>query len=326
MNHILIAGYGYIGKVHADCADLPVDFLVRHLPEPVPEHISFFTDYKSAIKNRPLFFDICTPNMSHKELALQALRDGLPVYCEKPLAANAEDAELLSNAAGDIPNGMAFNYRFLPCIQMLRQALQSGAYGKIIYYTGSFLHDSYILPRPKSWRTMKETGGGALADLGIHLFDLCRHIFGEASVSACEKHTEFPERAEVDEYARVTLQHELCKGYLEISRISAGKREQSGIEVFTHHGRLSVMFARPYEMEYYDIKSKSTTIFTADDELLSFLNFPTVKFDMGMFYGSHKATIVSFTKSVQSGQPHSILATFKDGAAAQKILTETLKT
>lgn len=325
MKHFLIAGKGYIGGVHAETAPLPAEYLVRRQPEQQTEGI--YTDFETATESKPLFLDICTPNDSHKALSLQAAAKNLPVYCEKPLAATLVEAKKIQAAFAEkgLYNGMAFNYRFLPCVHLLRQALAEKKVGKIIYYKGAFLHDSYVLPRPKAWRMTAAAGGGALADLGIHLFDLCRFVFGESRVIACEQHTEFPERTEVDEYARCTLQSDAGKGYLEISRISAGRSGENGLEVFGHKGSLRILFDRPYELEFYDIVSKQTITYTAGKELLDLLHYPDGKHDMGMFYGSHKAAITTFIHGLEQGEPSPILANFADGVAAQQMLEDALK-
>lgn len=325
MKHFLIAGKGYIGNVHADVAPIKSEFLVRRPGNDGDENV--YTDFKTAIQNHPLFLDICTPNSSHPELALSAAEAGLPVYCEKPLASSLAQAKLMeiTFAEKKLYNGVAFNYRFLPCVHLLKSALQQEKLGKLIYYKGAFLHDSYILPRKKAWRTDISAGGGALADLGIHLFDLCRFIFGESDVIACEQHIEFPERTQVDEYARCTLQNNGIKGYLEISRISAGRSQENGIEVFGHKGSLRILFDRPYELEFYDIETKQTIVYTADNELLSKLSYPDKKHDMGMFYGSHKAAITTFISGLETGITPQTLATFADGVAAQTMLHRALQ-
>ncbi len=43
--------------------------------------------------------DICSPNFLHKEMAMEAIKHGKHVYCEKPLALNSEDAKEMVEAA-----------------------------------------------------------------------------------------------------------------------------------------------------------------------------------------------------------------------------------
>lgn len=324
MNHILIAGCGYIGKVHQYVSSLPAHFLVRHIPE---GHDIFYTDFAEAIKEKPLFIDICTPNESHPDLVSKAAENSLPIYCEKPLAPSLQEAKQMAELVQNqkLYNGVAFNYRFLPCVHLLKRILSEEVLGKIIYYKASFLHDSYVLPRAKVWRTTAAAGGGALADLGIHLFDLCNFIFGESTLTYCEKRIEFPDRTEVDEYARCTLENEKAKGYLEISRISAGRSEENGIEVFGHNGSARIFFDKPYELELYDVRTRETRFLHADAELLSHIGFPDQKHDMGMFYGSHKAAIEAFIGGLIQGQKSEILADFENALKAQKQLDEALK-
>ena len=47
MEHILVIGHGYIGKVHGAVSPLPAQYLVRHVPK---ENEVFFTDFESAVK------------------------------------------------------------------------------------------------------------------------------------------------------------------------------------------------------------------------------------------------------------------------------------
>ena len=44
------------------------------------------------------FIDICTPNESHKEIVLQALKYKKAIYCEKPLALNYKEALEMTEA------------------------------------------------------------------------------------------------------------------------------------------------------------------------------------------------------------------------------------
>lgn len=318
MEHILVIGHGYIGKVHGTVSPLPARYLVRHVPK---EDEVFFTDFESAVKNRPLFVDICTPNHTHDDFCRRALAEGLPVYCEKPMTGEYESAAALCHTAAQtaLPAAVAFNYRFLPNVQMLRNMLKEQKIGNILYYKASFLHDSYVLPRPKSWKT-EMTGGGAMTDLGIHILDLCTHIFGSGHVIECQKKTFFPQRTESNEYARLTVRHETFDGYLEISRVSAGKGVQSGIEVFGDKGSLTLFFDQPRDLLCYDMHDMH--IFHPTSELLSFLHYPLAREDIGMFYGTHRASLYAFYNWVKTGQRHPLSTTFSQALEAERLLQE----
>ena len=50
--------------------------------------------YREMIEEvRPDCIHICTPNNTHKEIAVYALEHGINVVCEKPMARNTKEAE-----------------------------------------------------------------------------------------------------------------------------------------------------------------------------------------------------------------------------------------
>ena len=85
---------------------------------------------------------------------------GLPIYCEKPLAESLRTAQELVTLAGDLPTAMAFEYRCSPAVNLMKENLH--LIGDLLDFKAYFLHDSYLLPRPKVWRMTAENGGGAL--------------------------------------------------------------------------------------------------------------------------------------------------------------------
>lgn len=94
--------------------------------------------------------DICVPTGLHKDFIVAALKKGLHVYSEKPLAASqAEIEEIIAVNKGAkkiIFNG--FNYRFLPEFCRIRSVIRSGALGDIryirVFRTTKENPDSYI--------------------------------------------------------------------------------------------------------------------------------------------------------------------------------------
>ena len=60
--------------------------------------------------------DICTPNDSQKKIAVAAANAGKHVFCEKPIARNAEEAKVMMDAVkkAGVKHMLAFNYRRTP--------------------------------------------------------------------------------------------------------------------------------------------------------------------------------------------------------------------
>ena len=106
------------------------------------------------------------PNNLHKEWVLKAVKAGKHVLCEKPLALCAEDEKEMFEAAkeNNVLLMEAFAYLHSPYVSMLRNEIQSGAIGEVDFIQTSFLTQGYI----DDIRIHKETGGGAVYDLGCY--------------------------------------------------------------------------------------------------------------------------------------------------------------
>ncbi len=124
---------------------------------------------------------VCTPPHLHAEISIAALRQGMHVLCEKPLARTVEEAESMVEAAerAGVVLKCGFNHRHHPGIQMARRWLDEGRLGEPV-----FLRCRYgIGGRPgyeKEWRADPAlVGGGQLMEQGVHALDLARWFLGE---------------------------------------------------------------------------------------------------------------------------------------------------
>lgn len=115
---------------------------------------------------------IATPSALHAEQAVAALEQGLAVFCQKPLARTAAEAERVVAAAraADRLLGVDLSYRFVEGVCRIRELIQSGALGAV-YAADLVFHNAY--GPDKSWfYDPRLSGGGCVIDLGIHLVDL----------------------------------------------------------------------------------------------------------------------------------------------------------
>ena len=131
--------------------------------------------------------DICTPGVSHAEIALAALTAGKHVLCEKPLANSLDEAAQLAEAAEvaaarGVFAMVGFNYRRVPAIAAARRLLDQGRLGTLRHVRAAYLQDWLVDPAfPLTWRLdASQAGSGALGDLGSHVIDLVRFLSGEA--------------------------------------------------------------------------------------------------------------------------------------------------
>jgi predicted dehydrogenase len=115
---------------------------------------------------------IATPSALHAEQAEQALRRGIAVFCQKPLARTAGEARRVVAAARDAdrPLGVDYSYRHVDGVDAMRGLIRTGALGHI-HAVELVFHNAY--GPDKAWfRSLEQAGGGCLMDLGSHLLDL----------------------------------------------------------------------------------------------------------------------------------------------------------
>jgi len=136
--------------------------------------------------------DICTPNDSHVEIAIEAARNGKHILCEKPLANTAAEARAMLDAVveNNVRHMVAFNYRRTPAVALAKEIIESGEIGTVQTFRGTYLQDwSADASTPLSWRFQQQVAGtGALGDIGTHVIDMARYLVGDIdAVSAALK-------------------------------------------------------------------------------------------------------------------------------------------
>jgi predicted dehydrogenase len=122
---------------------------------------------------------IATPVYLHSEQAAQCLRAGKHVLCEKPLALNVAGARKTVELARSckVQFGVAFMMRFHSQHQEAQKIIQSGKLGKPVY--GRAQLSCWYPPLEGAWRQdPSKSGGGSLADMGVHCIDLLEMFFG----------------------------------------------------------------------------------------------------------------------------------------------------
>jgi len=121
---------------------------------------------------------IGTPNAQHAEQAIQAMRAGKHVLCDKPLATRVEDAERVVAVASETGRklGTGFMSRHHPANQEARRLIASGAIGDVLVIQAEF---SPGATAPVSWRTERElAGAAALYNVTVHPLDLVPYLTG----------------------------------------------------------------------------------------------------------------------------------------------------
>ncbi len=127
---------------------------------------------------------IATPSALHAEQATRALRNGLAVFCQKPLGRTADECAGVVAAAADADRllGVDLSYRHLTAVSRMREVIHAGNLGEV-YAAELVFHNAY--GPDKAWFTDPAlSGGGCVIDLGIHLVDLALWLLDSPKVDA----------------------------------------------------------------------------------------------------------------------------------------------
>jgi len=128
---------------------------------------------------------ISLPNSMHHAWTLAALRAGKHVLCEKPLAANAPEAQEMFDQAER--SGLllmeAFMYRSHPLTHAVQSAIREGVIGQIKLIRTSFCYRTIRVAG--NIRFSRELAGGAMMDVGCYCLNFARMIAGAEPINVC---------------------------------------------------------------------------------------------------------------------------------------------
>lgn len=133
------------------------------------------------------FVDICTAVETHADLVLRAARRRLPVVCQKPMARSYEEAERMVEACrqAGVPLLINENWRWQTPIRALREVLAAGVIGRV--FRGRITMVSGF-PVFRNQPFLRELEQFVITDIGSHLLDTARFLFGEAAALYCQTH------------------------------------------------------------------------------------------------------------------------------------------
>ena len=146
-----------------------------------------FTDYNEMFKHGRLDgVIVAAPDDLHYPMTMAAVKAGLHVLCEKPMASTVAQAQQMLEAAEEagVKHMIEFTWRWMPHYQYLHRLVADGYVGQGYHYHFRFLGNQ-ARTTAYTWQLDERRANGALGYLGSHMVDMALWLNGDiSSVSA----------------------------------------------------------------------------------------------------------------------------------------------
>jgi predicted dehydrogenase len=135
-------------------------------------------------RERPDFVDVITGVETHRHFVELAAAAGVPVICQKPLAPSLADAEAMLAAcrAAAVPLLVHENWRWQTPIRALSTLLQRQEVGRVFRARVTYSNSFPVFDKQPALRELEQF---ILMDIGTHILDSARLLFGEATTLFC---------------------------------------------------------------------------------------------------------------------------------------------
>lgn len=143
------------------------------------------TDYKEVLADPEVVaVSVCTPNLMHSVITIDALKAGKHVLCEKPAArlySEALEMQKAQHETGKTLNIGVVN-RFNTNVNKMKEIIDSGELGEIYNVYISFRNGRAIPGLGGAFTTKEIAGGGVLIDWGVHFLDIVMYCCNDPKV------------------------------------------------------------------------------------------------------------------------------------------------
>jgi predicted dehydrogenase len=186
-----VIGFGKLGLLHSALANGlencrlsavvdPASTTLAVLKAQIPQ-VTTYGDHKELLrKQKTDGVFIAAPTHLHASIACDFIDAGVPVFIEKPLAANLEQAKSIYRKIRErpVPNLVGYMSRYVDTFRKAREIIQAGALGTLQTFNAT-MYIGQLFRKGKGWRYQQEiSGGGVLITQNSHLVDLLCWYFG----------------------------------------------------------------------------------------------------------------------------------------------------
>ena len=276
--------------------------------------------------------DCCAPTGDHAAIVQAALNAGKPIFCEKPLAVAASDAQALVELADQrgLICGVNYHFRAIPALQEAKRWIEAGNLGEAVGFQIRYFRASNLKrERPINWR-FQGAGSGVLVDLGAHLIDITLHLLGPIRTVAASTRTLVAQRpaangelvaVESDDAAWLSL--ELAgggRGTLHVSKVVPAAADDLRIEAYGTRGTLIFDTANPNRLIIGDSAGqREIGVFSSTTPAPAYPSSELVTAPLLW----HMASIAGYLDAL--GNAHPASPSFAEAAQVDAVLTAALR-
>ena len=269
----VICGVGHIGRRHAALVARHAGATLVALidTDPRPElcaslaaefaGVPLFASLADYLQAGPVadVLTVATPNGLHAEQARAALRHGLHVVVEKPLALRTADADQLLETAR-LANRLVFGVmqnRYSPPAAWLKQVVSEGRLGQVyLVQLNCFWNRDARYYQPGGWKGTQAQDGGTLFTQFSHFVDLLYWVFGDVTnLAARFRNFTHAGLTEFEDSGLVTF--DLLRGgsgTLSYSTAVWDRNLESSLTVVAEHGSLKIGGQYMDQVEYCHLR------------------------------------------------------------------------
>jgi len=206
-------GAGGIAAKHVDALEKVGGAQIVAVVDLSPERAAWLTSrtgavYATSVEEIVDRIDaayVLTPPRSRVETIAALARAGVPVFCEKPLAADVDDARAIAEvvSVSGIPFMTGFMRRWHHPNVLLRERVRSGALGEVIHISRQRI--GLLRQPPGNWRVSPGQLCGVTMESASHDIDLLRWIAGDIESAAGQVSRTRPDLPGFDETCAAVL-------------------------------------------------------------------------------------------------------------------------
>ena len=299
------------------------------------------TDKWQDVVNDPKveLISVCTPNNTHSEIAISALKTGKHVWCEKPMSSSMEDSQKMAEASlnTNAKTIIGYNYTKNPIVIHAKEIIEKRTIGRVSGFFCRYDVDNEADgKKPWSWRMSKKLSGtGANGDILSHVISIAHYltnskisrVVGDISIIHNKridpKNSGKTKEVDNDDMVSALVHFENgVHGHIGASRVSWGKKCGLTWEVHGTEGTICYNQERLNEIKLFTRQHDSSTdgfrtILSGPDHPFYSSFLPNGGHGLG-FMDVKICEVQGLLNSIENDEP--TWPSFTDGLAIEKVM------